>query len=515
MSGVQFPADAEGRRSTTAPAKKIWERAFAGVDDDGVEALVAEKNWRKAYAGHVYELTRKSARTPELTLKVAQQGLEAVQDTFEFVRDGKSYSIPEALDTFTNVPKTAVVKSEAKRPVVEAAALSVPFSKGEIASGDALEKRVEELVANDHVEPDVLEAIKEINASGEDCFSALADTYFVILGATSELCPLEPLLEMGLNVVAVSRPSPARQAKLVALAQNAPEGASLSFPVMGAVNDPADLTDPSKAADIVGVDIVENMPEVANWLVSLYPGKRLVIGSYIYLDGANHVRASVAMDAVLQRVLEKRPDTALAYLGSPAVAYPIPQASWEVSMSNFKKGPTFWQNALGLFLRSYAPNNEDPVVAESVNTDAADTSKEIYMFNGIVNMQGPNYLLAKTLQNWRAMVAREVNKALVSVNMAPSSRTDSVMHVPAVARGVRGFEAFPPLTSFDPATARSMMALLLVHDLVDKKSPANPEVALRNPLDIFASYGVHAGLWRAPFSQESLGPSLYAASFFV
>ena len=39
-------------------------------------------------------------------------------------------------------------------------------------------------------------------------------------------------------------------------------------------------------------------PEIRAWLRAVAPGKRLVIGSYAYLDGEAHVRASLAMDAI-------------------------------------------------------------------------------------------------------------------------------------------------------------------------------------------------------------------------
>lgn len=513
MSGVQFPEDASGRRTSTQPAKDIWSKAFAGVDEDGVEALSSEKNWRQKYQIHAKELTRKSVRTPELTLKVAQQGLDAVYETFDFVRDGESCKLDEALRKYSGVPTTATIKSEGKRVVNLHEAFSVPCGS-KIASGDELIKTVQNMLEKDYIEPDVLDALKDLLSSGEEYIKALKDTYFVILGATSELCPLEPLLEMGLNVVAVARPNESRQRRLIQLVQNAPEGASLTVPIIGEVADKDKLEDPDYVASMCGADILTHTPELANWLESIFPGKRLVIGSYIYLDGADHVRASVAMDAVLKSTIEKRPDTSLTYLGTPALLYTIPKAAWEASQKRQKNGRSLWQSAMSMMLGPFEPANNPPVVADSINEDAVDKSKEIYVFDGIVTMQGPNYLLAKTLQNWRAMVAREVNKCVVSVNMAPASRTDSVMHVATVARAIRGLENFPPLTSFEPGTARSMMALLLIHDLGDKNSPANPDVVLRNPLELFASYGVHSGLWRAPYSQESLGKSLYVSSFF-
>ena len=40
---------------------------------------------------------------------------------------------------------------------------------------------------------------------GKAAFSDLSDLYFVLLGATSEMGPLEFLLERGANVIAIAR----------------------------------------------------------------------------------------------------------------------------------------------------------------------------------------------------------------------------------------------------------------------------------------------------------------------
>lgn len=189
--------------------------------------------------------------------------------------------------------------------------------------------------------------------------------------------------------------------------------------------------------------------------------------------------------------------------------YPIPKEAADDSALRRRNVP-LWNHVAGAVLGPYKPNVLPPVKADHVNAAAADQSKLIYMYDGIINVQGPNYLLAKTIQNWRAMVTRDVHGCVVSNNITPTCSTDSVMHVPAVAAAVKGMKAFPPLTSFEPATARVLMALLVLYDLCDPASTANPDVALRNPLEIFSTLGVHGGLWRAPYSNESLGKSAFA-----
>ena len=77
-------------------------------------------------------------------------------------------------------------------------------------------------------------------------------------------------------------------------------------------------------------------PELANWLTSLYPDKQLIIASYIYQDGEAFVRASVAMDAIVQAVEERRSvTTALAYIDTPTHVHVVPNNCAEISSSYY------------------------------------------------------------------------------------------------------------------------------------------------------------------------------------
>ena len=75
-----------------------------------------------------------------------------------------------------------------------------------------------------------------------------------------------------------------------------------------------------------------------------------------------------------------------------------------------------------------------------------------------IYLQGPNYALAKTLQNWRTVVARAGDGAVVSANMAPGSRTASMTHNRTIAVALEGQRHFEPRAAFDAATAASLMA---------------------------------------------------------
>jgi hypothetical protein len=59
-NGVQFPLDADGKRSTTNVAKRVWSAAVIAAcrgDTTAADDIAAEKNWRHGYGAHVVRRT--------------------------------------------------------------------------------------------------------------------------------------------------------------------------------------------------------------------------------------------------------------------------------------------------------------------------------------------------------------------------------------------------------------------------------------------------------------------------
>jgi hypothetical protein len=61
--------------------------------------------------------------------------------------------------------------------------------------------------------------------------------------------------------------------------------------------------------------------------------------------------------------------------------------------------------------------------------------------------------------------------------------------------------------AFEPATASGLMAALLVHDLRNPRSVADPRTTLAHPLLLLADSAQHGGLWRAAFTARSALPA--------
>ena len=493
--GVSFPAAPNGTRSTTAPAKSVWAAAALALGTPEGAALAAalldEPDWRHTYDEHLTRLAElQSTASPDACVRSCRAGLDALHDTFEYIRGDDVATLREALSRPDDGPAlaTAVVRGAGPKP--EPALVPVPFRDPNPADPTSTRHVFEgadavtlaRRWANDGaVEPDVPLALDAVHANAARWTAAdLEDIVFVLLGGTSELCPAKP------PPPRAARPSPSSpedplDSRARRVRGGVPGRRPLPSPRARERRErrrqrrrrrfTARRFDPLGRGGVSrGRDLITQTPEIRTWVASLAPGKRLVIGSYAYLDGEAHVRVSVAMDAIASDAATRRPDAALAYLSSPGTAFPVPKDAWDASEARLAEDRGTWWHApiaalTGNF-RGFTPNARRPA-------RRADGS-ECRVHNGHLILQGPNYALAKTLQNWRGVVAR-ADGTVVSANMAPGSRTASMRHVKTVAVGLEGQKYFAPLTAFDADVASALMANLLLYDLGCETSSARPE----------------------------------------
>ena len=71
-----------------------------------------------------------------------------------------------------------------------------------------------------------------------------------------------------------------------------------------------------------GADLLHGLPAVADWLTEVEGP--LVLGNYVYADGATNVRVSTAVDALSVELMTRRPDVALAFLATPTDVFAVP-----------------------------------------------------------------------------------------------------------------------------------------------------------------------------------------------
>jgi hypothetical protein len=236
-----------------------------------------------------------------------------------------------------------------------------------------------------------------------------------------------------------------------------------------------------------GVNLVREVPAAADWLAGL--DGQLVLGNYVYADGAANVVLSAAVDALTLRLQAGRGDVALAFLATPTDVFAVPSDAVAYSARAYaarsrtaKLSGRLLRTVSGgrLLHRAYVPG-AGPGISDS-----------------LVSQQGPNYALAKRLHRWRATVAREAGTT-VSLKVAPPTLTRSVMKNRALAAAYAGAHRFGTEV-FEPATTRVLMAALLVHDL-QAAAPVHD-----HPWQDEAYAAAHGGLWRIPYAPRSALP---------
>jgi hypothetical protein len=466
--GVAFPADDEGRRSTSAVGRAVVADALRPVDPTGARAAEQETAWRSGYLTHFRRLVEAGLGSPAAAVDLAGAGLTSLHDRMRVVDpDGATHPLEDW-------PAGARTLGEAEiagpgQPVRE---LILPY-RGRRLRGDEIRRQVDAWVAAGVAEPTVAEALEKVLANPD--WLRLDGHTVAVLGAGAEMGPLPSLLRWGARVAAVDLPRPAIWQRVQQLVR---EGAGTLVVPVSSEHDGDPTAEP-------GVDLLTEVPAVARWLTA-QPGT-LVVGNYVYADGAGNVRVSMAVDELSARLRAGRGEVALAFLATPTDVFAVPgdavAQSGRAYQNRSRRAKTLGRplRALSggrLLHRSYAPG-ADPGVNDS-----------------LVPQQGPNYALAKRLQRWRAVVARH-DGGTVSMNVAPPTRTRSVVKNRALAAAYAGAHRFG-VEVFEPATSNVLMAALLVHDLHTGGGPRH-----EHPRQDEAYAAVHGGLWRAPYAPRS------------
>lgn len=476
--GVRVPAGDDGRRSTSAFARAVLAEAIGASDPDAAAAVTAETEWRSRYHPHFVAATAAGIASPTDAEGIARRGLETLHRSLRFVRSGEDRSLADVMAERASGPgfDTGIVPgSPGPRPEY-----AVPY-RGERLDGDRLRGQLEAWVAAGVMEPSAAAGVEEVLANPD--WLDLSDLTVVVMGAGAELGPFPALMGMGARVAAIDLPSDAIWSKLL---ERGGGSSTLLYPLR---------------ADRPGADLTRDLPEVRDWIASL-PGP-IVLGGYAYADGAAHLRVSAAQDALIAHALATRPSgtVTVAHLLSPTGAHAVPEATAEAARRAWHERPMPLRLTQGVLRTVSGDRLFRPSVVDCL--DGKDGYRAA-VFDTLVTQQGPNYALAKRIQEWRAIVAR-ADGARVSANISPSSSTRSVTKNRALAAAYRGAGLFD-IEVFEPDTTNALMALLLVRDLRTLTGPADPHVALTNPLDLLSDSAVHGGLWRSPYLTRTALP---------
>lgn len=466
--GLVFPADDEGRRSTSALGRSVVADALRGVDPAGSAAALAEPSWRSGYLAHLRRLVEAGLVAPDAWTAVAQDGLDSLHRRMRVATaDGDVPLDAWPEDLGAGPARTEEVRGTAE-PVTE---LVLPY-RGERLRGNALRRHVDGWVAAGVVEPTVATAVDAVVANPD--WLRLEGRTVAVLGAGSEMGPLPSLVRWGARVVAVDLAGrPELWERVLTTARRG--AGTVLVPVRG--EGPVERT--------AGLDLLQEVPAVASWLLE-QPGE-LVLGNYVYADGALNTRVSVAVDELSRRVVSQRPGTGLAFLATPTDVFVVPGEAVAHATQAYE-GRSSRAKLLGRPLRTLSGGR----LLRRQYVAGADPG----VHDALVPQQGPNYALAKRLQRWRAAAARH-DGTLVSMNVAPPTRTRSVVKNRALAAAYAGAHRFG-VEVFEPATSHVLMAALLVHDLHTDGGPRHDE-----PWRDEAWAAAHGGLWRTGWAPRS------------
>ena len=343
--GTLFPKDGSpaGTRTTTDTGKKVIQAALraAGSSDakTAADQIMNEKAWRFKYTKYYETLVRAGASDKDAAINSAKAGFDWIYDNFEFSKDGKITKFREAMQSATSTSlETGIIKGSKPKG---ASVYRVPFdgpwhpatpnppAAGAVLEGPSLKAQLNKWSDKGIVEKDAADAI----AWTSDYFNGkndLSHCYFVMIGASSAMGPYAKLLEHGANIVALDIPgkwgSAAKPTIWRHLIHTAKESnGTVTFPLSKAQKE---CTDESSLAEAAGADLTVQPFEIAKWLetwaATIPKDAPIVIGNYTYFDADVHVKLSLCADVLIQTLRKVRPNTAVAFLGTPTDFHAIP-----------------------------------------------------------------------------------------------------------------------------------------------------------------------------------------------
>ena len=489
FDGLQFPIHPETKKaSSSSTGKEIIAAALSLVDEVSSQNALNEKNWRKNYPRHFKALVAHGIRSVNAPITIAKQGLAEAQNRFEFYRNGQCYRLKDVMQV-PNIQTFHTFKYQGQSTA--SPEWYVPYH-GQKLQGQALLDQIQTWENHGIVETSHADALREVIAHPE--WFDLSDRSMVLFGAASEAGPLTWLAKWKANIIAIDLPNAKVWEKILSTIQQG--NATLYAPTTAPLTEDIEI---DELKNKLGANLLTQTPEIAQWLAQ--NPNTLDLAAIAYLDGEKHVRVSMAMDSIMSHVSAQKPDTSLMYMCTPTDVYAVPkdviQASTQKYHQRSKIEKWLSKSVATASMKHFFRHNSQQLIN-------SDNGKSYGIADCLVIEQGPNYALAKRIQQWRATLARHHGQK-VSINIAPSTTTVSVTKNPLLKAAFNGASLFD-VEAFAPETTNALMAALWVHDLKNPTSVANPETQIEHPLELIMEGANHGGLWRVAYLARTALP---------
>ena len=159
LTGVTFPASADGHRSTTALGKTVVADALHSVDLAGSAAAEHETNWRGRYQVHFRRLVEAGLPSRDAAVSVARDGLESLHRR---MRVADADGTESGLDTLLAEPARGSFATATVAGTGEAeTGLALPYH-GQLLRGGDVAHRLEAWVSAGVLEPSCADAVKAV-----------------------------------------------------------------------------------------------------------------------------------------------------------------------------------------------------------------------------------------------------------------------------------------------------------------------------------------------------------------
>ena len=476
-----FFTNASGERvNSTEFAKSLLATATEPFDEELANRIRVEVNWRKNYQQYFYAVGRTELADRNAGFEISQSGLQQLGSLIVNQSGQSLIDLAKAGFAAKALVRTIRIKGQG-------AALSYWAESKQSLSAIASNWYERGLAEADVVKAfEFLERHPSLPINGD---------LLVAIAGNAELSATRDWLSLGGRVAVIARPNPRAWLELIDFARKS--AGELLIPVSNTLQIASESTD-EQLAEAAGLNFVDDIEQAASWLHDLSRlDSRLVLASYAYVGGSKQIIAQAAQDALIAVTCENlaKAKVALSWLATPLdivhAEAPLAEkqfAAYAIRSVVEKARDAFWS----LF------GQLKPAKPETV----LEGSEPFAIFDASSVRQGSSYLLAKHSEKWRALVAARQGH-LTSFTVAPPAKTRSVLRVKILEKTYRGLWRFGVVPFSAAATSRAM-ALILLRNLHDPKSPAAPQNSAKSPLSMISATAIHGGVWRLGYHPESI-----------